>query len=41
LQGVDGTTLAIKPKIILHCVILLSQKKGCTIQITLPSKRGK
>ncbi|TBB26587.1 hypothetical protein ELH48_05170 [Rhizobium ruizarguesonis] len=26
LQGVDGTTLAIKPKIILHCVILLSQK---------------
>ena len=27
LQGVDGTTLAIKPKIILHCVILLSQKR--------------
>ncbi|TBG24646.1 hypothetical protein ELG79_05090 [Rhizobium leguminosarum] len=26
LQGVDGTTLAIKPKIILHCVILLSRK---------------
>ncbi|EJT06663.1 hypothetical protein RCCGE510_02678, partial [Rhizobium sp. CCGE 510] len=26
LQGVDGTTLAIKPEIILHCVILLSRK---------------
>jgi hypothetical protein len=26
LQGVDGTTLAIKPKIILHGVILLSRK---------------
>ncbi|NKK74451.1 hypothetical protein GFM13_29815 [Rhizobium leguminosarum bv. viciae] len=39
LQGVDGTTLA-KLKIILHCVILLSQK-SCVIQITLPAKRGK
>ncbi|RUM26283.1 hypothetical protein EFQ99_08420 [Rhizobium vallis] len=26
LQGVDGTTLAVKPEIILHGVILLSQK---------------
>ncbi|OOO19450.1 hypothetical protein CPT34_31525 [Rhizobium sophoriradicis] len=37
LQGVDGTTLAIKPEIILHGVILLS-RKGCRMEIPLPTK---
>ncbi|PDT19631.1 hypothetical protein CO674_31675 [Rhizobium hidalgonense] len=40
LQGVDGTTLAIKPEIMLHGVILLS-RKGCGIQLPLPVVRGK
>ncbi|RFB97385.1 hypothetical protein B5K11_05745 [Rhizobium leguminosarum bv. trifolii] len=40
LQGVDGTTLAIKPEIILHGVILLS-RKGCKIEIPLPGVGGK
>ncbi|RFB97450.1 hypothetical protein B5K08_06300 [Rhizobium leguminosarum bv. trifolii] len=40
LQGVDGTTLAIKPEIILHGVILLS-RKGCRIEIPLPGIGGK
>ncbi|PDS75185.1 hypothetical protein CO667_28125 [Rhizobium sp. L43] len=40
LQGVDGTTLAMMPEIILHCVILLS-RKGCSVEIPLPAERGK
>ncbi|OWO93682.1 hypothetical protein B5E41_17130 [Rhizobium esperanzae] len=37
LQGVDGTTLAMMPEIIVHSVILLS-RKGCRMEIPLPAK---
>ncbi|TAY92741.1 hypothetical protein ELH42_05130 [Rhizobium ruizarguesonis] len=41
LQGVDGTTLAIKPKIILHCVILLSQKLARSNNIARKKRQGR
>ncbi|PDS83929.1 hypothetical protein E0H54_25770 [Rhizobium leguminosarum bv. viciae] len=40
LQGVDGTTLAMMPEIILHSVILLS-RTGFRIEIPLPVLGGK